>query len=49
MYRSYRRLLSKWKKLPEKKRKRVSPPSLPTIELLNSTLILTGLREGMDS
>ena len=29
MYRSYRKLLSKWRKLPEKKRK--SPPSLPVI------------------
>ncbi len=32
MYRSYRKLLSKWKRLPEKKRKRVSHPSLPRIE-----------------
>ena len=32
MYRSYRKLLNKWKRLPEKKKKRISPPSLPTIE-----------------
>ena len=32
MYRSYRKLLSKWRKLSEKKRKKTSPPSPPTIE-----------------
>jgi len=32
MYRSYRKLLSKWKRLPEKKRKTTLPPSPPTIE-----------------
>ena len=32
MYRSYRKLLNKWKRLPEKKKKRISPPSLPIIE-----------------
>jgi len=32
VYRSYRKLLNKWKRLPKKKRKRISPPSLPTIE-----------------
>jgi len=32
MYRSYRKLLNRWKRLPEKKRKRISPPSPPTIE-----------------
>ena len=32
MYRSYRKLLNRWKRLPEKKRKRISPPSLPTVE-----------------
>jgi len=32
MYRSYRKLLNKWKRLPEKKKKRISPPSLPRIE-----------------
>ena len=32
MYRSYRKLLNKWKKLPEEKRKKVSPPSLPRVE-----------------
>jgi len=32
MYRSYRRLLNKWKRLPEKEKRRISPPSLPTVE-----------------
>ena len=32
MYRSYRKLLNKWKRLPKKKRKRISPPSLPKVE-----------------
>ena len=32
MYRSYRKLLNKWKRLPEKKKKRISPPSPPMIE-----------------
>jgi hypothetical protein len=32
MYHSYRRLLNKWKKLPEEKRKKVSPPSPPSVE-----------------
>jgi IS605 OrfB family transposase len=32
MYRSYRKLLNKWKRLPEKKREKISPPSLPSIE-----------------
>ena len=32
MYRSYRELLNKWKRLPKKKRKRISPPSLPKVE-----------------
>ncbi len=32
MYRSYRKLLNKWKRLPEKKRKKTSPPSPPRIE-----------------
>ncbi len=32
MYRSYRKLLSKWKRLPEKKRRKISPPSPPKIE-----------------
>ena len=32
MYRSYRKLLNKWKRLPEKKKKMISPPSPPTIE-----------------
>ncbi|PNV81223.1 MAG: hypothetical protein C0179_03810, partial [Fervidicoccus sp.] len=32
MYRSYRKLLNKWRKLPEKKRDKISPPSLPSIE-----------------
>ncbi len=31
MYRSYRKLLNKWKRLPEKKKKKISPPSLPMI------------------
>ncbi len=30
-YRSYRKLLNKWKRLPEKRRK-ISPPSLPNVE-----------------
>ena len=32
MYRSYRKLLNKWKQLPEKKRKRISPPSPPKVD-----------------
>ena len=32
MYRSYRKLLNKWKRLQEKKKKKISPPSPPTIE-----------------
>jgi len=32
MYRSYRKLLNKWKRLPEKKRKRISPPSPPKVD-----------------
>ena len=32
IYRSYRKLLNKWRKLPEKKRKRASPPSPPNVE-----------------
>ncbi len=32
IYRSYRKLLNKWKRLPKKKRRRISPPSLPTVE-----------------
>jgi len=32
MYRSYRKLLNKWKRLSSRKKERVSPPSLPTIE-----------------
>ncbi len=32
MYRSYRKLLNKWRRLPEEKRKKVSPPSLPRVE-----------------
>ncbi|RLE65155.1 MAG: hypothetical protein DRJ47_05995 [Thermoprotei archaeon] len=32
MYRSYRKLLNKWKRLPEKKKRKISPPSLPTVE-----------------
>jgi len=32
MYRAYRKLLNKWKRLPEEKRKRVPPPSLPRVE-----------------
>jgi len=31
-YRSYRKLLNKWKRLPEKKRKKISPPTLPIVE-----------------
>ena len=31
-YRSYRKLLNKWKKLPEGKRRIVKPPSLPKVE-----------------
>ncbi len=31
MYRSYRKLLNKWKRLPEKKRKKISSPSLPRV------------------
>lgn len=32
MYRSYRKLLNKWKRLPKRERRRVSPPSLPKVE-----------------
>ena len=32
MYRSYRKLLNKWKKLPEEKRKKASPLSPPRVE-----------------
>ena len=32
MYRSYRKLLNKWKRLPEKKRRKTSSPSLPNVE-----------------
>ena len=32
MYRSYRKLLNKWKRLPEKKKKMISPPSPPKVE-----------------
>jgi len=32
MYRSHRKLLNKWKRLPEKKRKRISPPSPPKVD-----------------
>ena len=32
MYRSYRKLLNKWKRLPEKKKKRLSPPSPSKVE-----------------
>ncbi|RLE86874.1 MAG: hypothetical protein DRN04_18930, partial [Thermoprotei archaeon] len=32
MYRSYRKLLNKWKRLPKKKKNRFSPPSPPTVE-----------------
>ncbi len=32
MYRSYRKLLNKWKRLPEKKKKKVSQPSPPSVE-----------------
>ncbi len=32
MYRSYRKLLNKWKRLPEKRRKETSPPSPPKVE-----------------
>jgi len=32
MYRSYRKLLNKWKKLSERKRKKISPPSPPSLE-----------------
>ena len=31
-YRSYRKLLSKWKRLPKEKRKGISPPSPPKVE-----------------
>ena len=33
MYRSYRKLLNKWKRLPKKKKKRLSPPSPPKLEV----------------
>ncbi len=32
MYRSYRKLLNKWKRLPKKKKSRLSPPSPPKVE-----------------
>ena len=32
IYRSYRKLLNKWKRLAKKKKKRVLPPSPPTVE-----------------
>ena len=32
MYRSYRKLLSKWNRLPEKLKRRASPPSPPSVE-----------------
>ena len=32
MYRSYRKLLNKWKRLPKKKKEKLSPPSLPAVE-----------------
>ena len=32
MYRSYRKLLNKWRRLPEEKRKKASPPSPPSVE-----------------
>ncbi len=32
MYRSYRKLLNKWRRLQEKKKTKISPPSPPTIE-----------------
>jgi len=32
MYRSYRKLLNKWERLSEKKRKNTSPPSPPSVE-----------------
>jgi len=32
MYCSYRKLLNKWRRLPEKKRRKISPPSPPKIE-----------------
>ncbi len=32
MYRSYRKLLNKWKRLPKKKKNRLSPPSPPKVE-----------------
>ena len=31
-YRSYRKLLNKWKRLPENRRKKVSPPSPPKVD-----------------
>ena len=32
MYRSYRKLLNKWKRLPKKKKNRLSPPSPPKVK-----------------
>jgi len=32
IYRSYRKLLNKWKRLPKKKKNRLSPPSSPKVE-----------------
>ena len=32
MYRSYRKLMNKWRRLPEKKRKKMTPPSPPKVE-----------------
>ena len=32
MYRSCRKLMNKWRRLPEKKRKGISPPSIPKVE-----------------
>jgi len=32
MYRSYRKLLGKWRRLPERLKRRISPPSPPSIE-----------------
>jgi len=32
MYRSYRKLLNKWQRLPEEKRRRIAPPSPPRVE-----------------
>ena len=32
MYRSYRKLLNKWKRLPEKKGRKIKPPSPPSVK-----------------